>query len=192
VAFFADLRSRRRLQEERKRSDDLLSEERALHAKQIAEERALASQRLRDQFAHSDTQLAEERAHSAAQLQEDRLWNRRVDLYARINLALRRYIEQPPTSPDGKFVYAADVAELASVVSEATMLASEPLADLLNQFVYDNPDSERELDIWATFQRAARAELDVDRMQQSSAWASRAAHRDIQHGNPSAAQPSDP
>jgi hypothetical protein len=76
VAFFADLRARRRLREERKRSDDLLSEERALHAKEIAEERALASQRLRDQFAHSDAQLAEERAHSAAQLQEDRLWNR--------------------------------------------------------------------------------------------------------------------
>jgi hypothetical protein len=192
VALFAEWRGGLRLREERKRSDDLLAEERVLHAQEIAAERALADKRLAEQFAHSDAQLAEERAHSAAQLQEDRLWNRRVDLYARISLALRRYVEQPPTGPDGKPVSAADTAELANLVSEATMLASEPLADLLNQFMYDNPDSDRELEIWGTFQRAARAELDVDQRQQPSTRAPRSSAQDLQHGNPSAVQSSDP
>jgi hypothetical protein len=54
------------------------------------------------------------------------------------------------------------------LVSEADMLASAPLADLLNQFVYDNPDSERQLEIWNTFLNVARAELDVDQTQQHS------------------------
>jgi hypothetical protein len=157
VAIFAEWRAGMRLREER-----------ALHAKEIAEERALADKRLAEQSAHSDAQLAEERAHSAAQLQEDRVWNRRVALYARVNLALRRYVEQPPTGPDGTEVPATDVVGLVNLVSEADMLASAPLADLLNQFVYDNPDSDRQLEIWNTFLNAARAELDVDRIQQPS------------------------
>lgn len=168
VAFFAEWRVGLRLREEHKRSDDLLAEERSLYATEIAEERALANQRLVEQFAHGDAQLAEERAHSAAQLQEDRVWNRRVDLYARINLALRRYIEEPPTGPAGNPMSAPDVLGLVNLASEADMLASKPIADLLSQFVYDYPDSERQLEIWNTFQYSARAELGVDRIQQSS------------------------
>ena len=167
VALFAEWRAGLRLREEHRRSGELLAEERALHAKEIAEERALADKRLVEQFAHSDAQLVEERAHSAAQIQEDRVWNRRVDLYARISLALRRYVEKPPTGPDGKPMSAADVLGLVNLVSEADMLASKPLADLLNQFVYDNPDSDRQLEIWNAFQYSARSELDVDRIQQS-------------------------
>ena len=63
---------------------------------------------------------------------------------------------------------AADVVELADLVSEADMHASKPLADLLNQFMYDNPDADRQLDIWGTFQNAARDELEVDRLQRPS------------------------
>jgi hypothetical protein len=168
VAVFTEWRARERLREEHKRSADVLAEERALHAKEIAEERALADKRLAEQFAHSDARLAEERVHSAAQLLEDRTWNRRVDLYARISLALRRYVEQPPTGPDGKPMSAADVVALVNLVSEADMIASEPLTDLLNQFVYDNAESDEQLEIWGAFQQAARVELDVDRIQQPS------------------------
>lgn len=157
VALYAEWRSALRLRNERKRGDDLLAEERALHAKEIVE-----------QFAHSDAQLAAERAHTAARLQEDRMWNRRVDLYARISLALRRYVEDPPTRPDGQPVSAADVLALVNLVSEADMLASAPLADLLNQFVYDSPDSDRQLEIWNSFLHDARVELGVDRKQEPS------------------------
>jgi len=110
----------------------------------------------------------EAREHERRLLFEERMWNRRVDLYARISLALRRYVEQPPTDPDGEPMSAADVVELADLVSEADMLASKPLADLLNQFMYDNPDADRQLDIWGTFQNAARDELEVDRLQRPS------------------------
>lgn len=65
---------------------------------------------------------------------------RRVDLCARISLALRHYAERPPTDRDGKAVPTADVARLADLVSEADMLASQPLADLLNEFMYDGPE----------------------------------------------------
>jgi len=153
IALFAEWRAGLRLREEHKRSDDLLAQERALHAKEIADERALADER-----------LAQERAHSAVQLQEDRVWNRRVELYARINLALRRYVEQPPTDGEGRPVSAADFAELASVASEAGMLASEHLADLLYQFMYHDADSDEQLELWNTFQHDARAELSVDRV----------------------------
>ena len=163
-----------------------------IQAKEIAEERVLADGRLGEQFVRSDAQLADERAHSAAQLQEDRVWNRRVDLYARISLALRRYVERPPTGPDGKPMWAGDVVGLVNLVSEADVLASEPLADLLNQFVYDNPDSDRQLEIWNEFQHAARAELGVDRIQVPATWATRTVVSDLQHGDPSAVQSSDP
>jgi len=164
VALFAEWRAGMRLREEHKRSDDLLAEERALHAREIAEERGLADKRLAAQLTHSDAQLAEERAHSAAQLQEDRLWNRRGDLYRRVNLALRRYVEHPPTGPDGTAVSAPEVVGLVNLVSEAEMFASEHLADLLNQFVYDNADSDGQLELWNTFLQYARAELGVDRI----------------------------
>jgi hypothetical protein len=169
-----------------------LAEERALHAKEIAEERALADKRLTEQFAHSEVQLAEERTRSAAQLQENRVWNRRVDLYARISLALRRYVEQPPTGPDGYPVSAADVVELVNLVSEADMLASKFLARLVAQFVYDNADSDRQLEIWNTFQYSARAELGVEPTQQPSTGTPGAASGDLQLGNPSVVQSSDP
>lgn len=172
AALFTEWRVGKRLREERKRSLDVLTEERALHAKEIAEERAIAGKRLAEQFAHSDAQLAEERVHSAAQLREDRMWSQRVDLYARISLALRRQVEQPPTSPDGRPVPTADVVALVNLVSESDMIASEPLADLLNQFVYDNPDSDEQLEIWGTF-HSLRAELDVDRTQQPSTYSAR-------------------
>jgi len=110
----------------------------------------------------------EAREHERCLLFEERMWNRRVDLYARISLALRRYVEQSPASPDGEPISAADVLELADLVSEADMLASKPLADLLSQFMYDNPDVDRQLDIWDRFQNAARDELEVDRLQRSS------------------------
>jgi hypothetical protein len=110
----------------------------------------------------------EAREHERCLLFEERMWNRRVDLYARISLALCRYVEQPPANPDGEPISAADVVELADLVSEADMLASKPLADLLNQFMYDNPDADRQLDIWGTFQNAARNELAVDRLQRPS------------------------
>jgi hypothetical protein len=141
VALFIERRAGQRLREEHKRSDDLLREERTLHAQEITEERAIADKRLAEKLAHSDAQLAEERAHLAEQLQDDRIWNRPVDLYARISLALRRYIEKPPTGPNGKPMLAPDVLGLANFASEATMLASKHLADLLNQFMYDFPES---------------------------------------------------
>jgi hypothetical protein len=192
VAAFAERRGARRLREEHKRSDNVLAQERALHAKEITEERAVADKRLAEQFVHSDAQLAEERAHSAAQLQENRVWNRRVDLYARISLALRRYVEQPPTGPDGYPVSPADVVELVNLVSEADMLASEPLGDLVNQFVYDNTDTDRQLEIWNTFQQAARAELGVEPIQPPSTGAPGAAPHNLQRGSPTAIQSSDP
>ncbi len=110
----------------------------------------------------------EAREHERRLLFEERMWNRRVGLYARISLALRRYVEQPPTDIDGEPIPAADVVDLADLVSEAEMLASEPLADLLNQFMYDNPDDDKQLDIWGTFQNAARNELEVDRLERLS------------------------
>ena len=180
VALFAEWRASRRL-----------ADERALHAKEIGDERALGEKRLAEQFAHSDAQLAEERAHSAAQLQEDRVWNRRVDLYARASLAMRRYAEQPPTGPDGKPVLAPDVVALANLASEADMLASAPLADLLNQFVYDS-DSDSQPEIWNTFQHDARDELGVDQIQQPQAGHSGAALRRPQQGNRPAVPLSDP
>ena len=60
---------------------------------------------------------------------------------------------------------APDVLELANLASEATLLASKPLADLLNEFLYDFPDDARQGGIWNEFQNAARAELEVDRVQ---------------------------
>jgi hypothetical protein len=192
VAFFTERRAGRRLREEQKRSDDRLAEERALHAKEIAEERALADKRLTEQFAHRDAQLAEERAHLAAQLQKDRIWHRRADLYARTSLAMRRYTEKPPTGPDGQPMLAPDVLELANLASEASMIATEPLADLLNEFMYDFPDDARQLEIWDEFQHAARAELEVDRVQKLSTSASGAAPGDRLGGNPSAVRSSDP
>ncbi len=164
VALFTEWRAGQRLRQDRKRSDDVLGEERALHAEEIAEERALADKRLAEQLAHSDAELAEEFANLTAQLWKDRIWHRRVDLYARISLALRRYIEKPPTGLDGKPMLAADVLELANLASEATMLASESLADLLNELMYDFPEDDRQLVIRGEFQDAARAELEVDRI----------------------------
>jgi hypothetical protein len=192
VAFFTERRARWRLREEQRRSDDRLAEERALHAKEIAEERALADNRLAEQFAHSDAQLAEERAHLAAQLQKDRIWHRRADLYARTSLAIRRYIDEPPTGAGGKTLLAPEVFELANLASEATLLASEPLADLLNEFLYDFPDVARQAEIWDEFQNAARAELEVDRAQKPSTSESGATPGDRQRGSPSAFRPSDP
>jgi hypothetical protein len=109
----------------------------------------------------------EAREHERRLLLEERMWNRRVDLYAHISLALRRYVEQPPTDPSGTPLSAPDIVELADLVSEADMLASKPLADLLNQFMYDNPDDDRQLEIWNTFKNAARAELNVNRLERS-------------------------
>jgi hypothetical protein len=97
----------------------------------------------------------EAREHERRLLHEEHMWNRRVDLYARITLALRHYVEQSPTDPEGKPMSAADVVELADLVSEADMLASEPVADLLNQFMYNNADNATQLDIWDTFRAAA-------------------------------------
>jgi len=192
VVFFTEWRAGRRLREEQQRSDDLLAEERDLHAKEISDERALADKRLGEQFVHSDAQLTEERAHLAAQLQKDRIWHRRADLYARTSLAIRRYTEKPPAGADGKPMLAPDVPELANLASEATLLASGPLADLLNEFMYDFPDDARQLEIWDEFQNAARAELEVDRLQEPSTSASRATPGDRQGGNPSAVRSSDP
>jgi hypothetical protein len=192
VALFTAWRAGLQLREEHKRSDKLLAEEQALHAKEIAEERVLAGTRLAEHFTHSDAQLAEERAHLTAQLQKDRIWHRRVDLYARTNLALRRYIEKPPTGPDGKPVLAADLLELANLASEATMLASEPLADLLNEFMYDFPDNDRQVAIWDEFQHAARTELEVDQVQEPSTSAPAQRPDDLQRGNPSAVPSPDP
>jgi hypothetical protein len=110
----------------------------------------------------------EAREHERCLLFEECMWNRRVDLYARISLGLRRYVEQPPADPDGELMSAADIVELADLVSEADMLATKPLADLLSQFMYDNPDADRQLDIWGRFQKAARDELQVDRPQPPS------------------------
>jgi hypothetical protein len=107
----------------------------------------------------------EAREHERCLLFEERMWNRRVDLYARISLGLRRYVEEPPADPDGELMSAADIVELADLISEADMLASKPLADLLSQFMYDNPDADGQLDIWGRFQKAAREELQVDRPQ---------------------------
>ena len=87
---------------------------------------------------------------------------------------------------------APDVPELANLASEATLLASGPLADLLNEFMYDFPDDARQLEIWDEFQNAARAELEVDRLQEPSTSASRATPGDRQGGNPSAVRSSDP
>jgi hypothetical protein len=120
------------------------------------------------------------------------MWNRRVDLYARVSLAMRRYVEQPPTGPDGMPLPAADLVGLVNLVSEADMLASEPLADLFNQFVYDNADSDSQLEIWNTFQHDARDELGVDQIQQSQPGHSEAALRDLQQSNPPVAPSSDP
>jgi hypothetical protein len=117
----------------------------------------------------------EAREHERRLLLEERMWNRRVDLYARISLAMRRYVEQPPTGPDGKPVTAADVAELADLVSEADMVASKSLADLLEQFMYDNADSDTQLELWNTFQHDARAELMVDRLHRPPILDARAA-----------------
>jgi hypothetical protein len=63
---------------------------------------------------------------------------------------------------------AAEVFRLANLASEATMIASDPLADLLNEFMYDFLDDDRQLAIWDEFQHAARAELEMDRIQESS------------------------
>jgi hypothetical protein len=192
VALFTERRVGLRLRQEHKRGDDLLAEARDLHAKEIADERALADKRLAEQFAHSDAQLVNERVHLAAQLQKDRVWHRRVDLYARTSLAMRRYIEQPPTGPDGEPMSAPDLLELADLVSEATMLASKPLVDLLDEFMYDYPDADRQLEIWGEFQDVARAELEMDRIQEPSTSAPAAAPDDLQLGKPPAVPSSDP
>lgn len=55
-----------------------------------------------------------------------------------ISLAMRHYVEHPPTGLDGVPGLAADVVRLVNLVAEAYMLASELLADLLNRFMYDS------------------------------------------------------
>jgi hypothetical protein len=72
------------------------------------------------------------------------------------------------------------------------MLASEPLVDLLNEFMYDFPDDARQLAILGEFQDAARAELEVDRIHEPSTSAPSAAPYDLQRGNRSAVPSSDP
>lgn len=106
----------------------------------------------------------EAREHERRLLLEERMWNRRVDLYSRISLAMRRYVEQPPADRYDKPVPAADVTELADLFSEADMIGSRPLADVLDQFMYDSPDCDEQLELWSRFQHAARVELDVDRL----------------------------
>ena len=130
----------------------------------------------------------EAREHERRLLLEERMWNRRVDLYARISLAMRRYVEQPPTGPDSKPFPAADVTELVDLVSEADMVASKSLADLLDQFMYDYPDNDTQVELWNTFQHDARAELGMDRLHGPPALETR-----VTLGNPSTSlQPPDP
>jgi len=161
VALFAERRAGFRLREEQKRSDDRLAQERALHAKEIADERVRADKMLAEQFAHSDAQLAGERVHAAEQLQADRIWNRRVDLYARINAAFRSYLGDPPTGSDGQDLSPGDVGELVDLVTEADMVASEPVRDLVTRFTYD-ADSDGQIEIWNDFIGIVRSELKVN------------------------------
>lgn len=71
IAIWGERRTDGRVEDERKRSDELIAAEHARADRQLAEERALADKRLADQLAHSDAQLAGERAAADAQLKEE-------------------------------------------------------------------------------------------------------------------------
>jgi len=71
IAIWGERRTDRRIEDERKRSDELIAAEHARADRQLGEERALADKRLADQLAHSDAQLAGERAAADARLKEE-------------------------------------------------------------------------------------------------------------------------
>jgi hypothetical protein len=71
IAIWGERRTDRRIEDERKRSDELIAAEHTRADRQLAEERVLADKRLADQLAHSDAQLAAERAAADARLKEE-------------------------------------------------------------------------------------------------------------------------
>jgi len=75
-------------------------------------------------------------------------------------------MERPPTDPEGKRIFAADVDELAEVFSEAVILASDSVSDILARFMYDAGEFEQS-EVWGEFQGAARRELGADRPDRS-------------------------
>ena len=191
VALFTERRAGQRLREEHKRGDDLLARSGLCTPRRSQKSAPLLTRGLLNS---SRTVMPSSRRSVPTSQNSSRRTAYGIGasiFYARISLALRRYIEKP-TGPDGKPVLAPDVLELANLASEATMLASKPLADLLNQFMYDFPDEERQLAIWGEFQHAARAELEVDRIQEPPTSAPGTASDDLQHGNPLAIPSSDP
>ncbi|MET8306049.1 hypothetical protein [Micromonospora sp. NPDC005173] len=121
----------------------------AIRRQVSASERALAAQAQATRDA---------RDHERRLAAEDRLWARRADLYSRATLAMREHLDRP-VDKAGKERPLADVSVMASLVGEAEILASSQAKDLLNEFVYDDPDRNEKINLWAEFQILARREL---------------------------------
>lgn len=98
------------------------------------------------------------REHERSLATDERLWLRRADLYARITLAMREQVER--FVEEGKWEEPlAEVPVMASLVSEADILASSEAKGLLNEFVYRDMDMETKIGVWTVFQNTARREL---------------------------------
>ncbi|MEH0938327.1 hypothetical protein [Micromonospora psammae] len=91
------------------------------------------------------------RDHERRLALDERVWNRRVDLYIRLADAMREHLHV-----EGDL---GDVPLLASLVSEADILASQEVRDLLGQFMFGNPDVQTKIDLWDRMVTAARKEL---------------------------------
>lgn len=113
----------------------------------------------RDGRRHAEALARADREHALALAREDRLWARRADLYTSILEAMRRRIEgrepSPPAPPDDP--------RLTSLATQAHVLASGQVQECLNEFVYDGPDHERQVDIWDDLQHVVHRELGIPR-----------------------------
>jgi hypothetical protein len=109
---------------------------------------------------HAETLAREDREHALTIAREDRLWTRRGDLYARILEAMRRRIEEPEAT---RSVPPPDDPNLTSLATQAHVLASSAVLELLNEFVYGDVDDEEQINIWVDLQNVVKRELGIPR-----------------------------
>ncbi|WP_157979780.1 hypothetical protein [Kribbella monticola] len=102
----------------------------------------------------------EDREHALAMAREDRLWAQRADLYSRIVEAMRSRVED---RTDGPSVPPSDDPGLTSLVTQAQVLASTAVRELLNEFVYADAGYDDQVNIWDNMQTLVKHELGIPR-----------------------------
>ena len=109
---------------------------------------------------HAEILARADRESALAMAREDRLWAQQADLYTRIVEAMRSRVED---RTDGSTVQPPDDPRLTSLATQASVLASTAVRELLNEFIYDCPDYDDQVNIWDNMQTLVKQELGVPR-----------------------------